>query len=206
MELATREKLIQKLMTGVIDQVIHGIANEETMKAKIVRKQMLAIENARKLKEEQVRLENEKKLKRIEQEKNIAKELVLKVEKEISENALRMIIDDEIRRERRERERKMAHEIVGKFWRVVLKSVDNHVKSICIEMVNEKETISEGLEIFRERVSRQWLLQFWNRWRDWVQMKKAAKLKRIEMIRRCVPRWESEGISSQFFSSIKFRF
>lgn len=196
-EEAQREKLIGKLMAGVIDQVVHGIVDEEIRKASIVRKQMIAVENARKQREEQERRKVEVELKRKEAEKEVARSLAIKIEKETTEKELKRIALQEIRKERQEREKKIARSMADKFWKEILKSVDSHVKSICQEMVNEKEVILEGLETFRERMAKQWLLQFWNRWREWVQMKKQEKLKKYEMIKRCIPRWESEEVANK---------
>ncbi|CAL2041134.1 unnamed protein product [Caenorhabditis brenneri] len=196
-EEAQREKLIARLMTGVIDQVVHGIVDEEIRKASISRKQMIAVENARRQKEEQERRRVEVELKRKETEKEVARSLAMKIEKETTEKELKRIALEEIRKERREREKKIARLMAEKFWKEILKSVDVHVKSICQEMVNEKEVILEGLETFRERMAKQWLLQFWNRWREWVQIKKQEKIKKYEMIRRCVPRWESEEVANK---------
>ncbi|CAP35236.2 Protein CBG17718 [Caenorhabditis briggsae] len=192
---AEREKLIEKLTSGVVDQVVYGIVDEEVRKAKIVRKQMVAMENARQRKAEAERIRLEQEEIRMNKEKEIARNLAMKVEKEVAEKQLKKIAEEELKREKHDRERRLARSITEKFWKEVLKSIDGRVKSICEDMVNEKEAILERLGVFRDRMSKQWLLQFWNRWRDWVQIKKEAKLRKLDMIRRCVPRWESEEIA-----------
>ncbi|EFO91228.1 hypothetical protein CRE_31659 [Caenorhabditis remanei] len=175
-------------MTGVFDQVTAGLIDEEIRKARILRKQIIAFENARKQKEEQERLIKEMELKRKEKEKEVARNLAMKIAKEVTDKDLRRIKVEEMKKEGRERERKLAQHIVNKFWKEVLRSVDCHVKTICVEMVNEKEEILDRLAVISDRLSKQWLLQFWNRWREWVQIKK--------MMRRCVPRWESEDYAN----------
>uniref|UniRef100_A0A1I7TXJ1 PCI domain-containing protein n=1 Tax=Caenorhabditis tropicalis TaxID=1561998 RepID=A0A1I7TXJ1_9PELO len=195
-EEAQREKLIEKLMTGVIDQIVHKIAEDEVNRAIIVRKQMIAFEKAKKQKEEQELLKKEMMLKKQEKEKEVARNLVMKIEREVAERELKRIAEEEIKKERQKRERKLAHSIVEKCWKDVLQSVDNHVKRICEEMVEEQKQILNGLNTFRDRMAKQWLLQFWNRWRDWVALKKEAKLRKYEMIRRCVPKWESEEVAN----------
>ncbi|EFO88066.1 hypothetical protein CRE_27970 [Caenorhabditis remanei] len=185
---AQRHQLVEKLITRVIDQVTAGLIDEEIRKARILRKQIIAFENARKQKEEQERLIKEMELKRKEKEKEVARNLAMKIAKEVTDKDLRRITVDEMKKERRERERKLAQHIVSKFWKEVLRSVDCHVKTICVEMVNEKEEILDRLAVISDRLSKQWLLQFWNRWREWVQIKK--------MMRRCVPRWESEDYAN----------
>ncbi|CAI2351209.1 unnamed protein product [Caenorhabditis sp. 36 PRJEB53466] len=189
-----KEQLIQKLMDGVVDSVFLGIAEEETMKWKMVRKKMKAMEDARRMREEAERKMLEKERKRKDQEEELARKLAKKIEKEAAEWRLERIVQQQIDVERAKREKVLAEKLTEKFWKEMLKTVDHHVLSICEELVDEKETVMEGLETFRGRMSNQWLRQFWDRWREWVQIKKEAKRRRLEMVQKCIPRWESEEV------------
>lgn len=193
-EEAKRDQMVEKMMDRVINQVVQSIIEEEAAKAKIVRKQMKALEEAKKMREEEERKRKEMERKRKQKEEETAKKLAERLEREVSEKELMKVAREAMEKERKGREAGLAQKITDKLLEKSIKSaIDKHVMSICEEMVNEKETILEGLGVFRDRMTKQWLLQFWNRWREWVQMKKETRIHKMQMIVKSVPRWESEG-------------
>uniref|UniRef100_A0A8R1E308 Uncharacterized protein n=1 Tax=Caenorhabditis japonica TaxID=281687 RepID=A0A8R1E308_CAEJA len=182
-------------MHKVIDEVVFGLIEEETRRERVLRKQLKAVEEAKRRREEQERIRMEMELRRQEKEKEVARKIADKIQKQAADEELRLIVKTQIQVERTKREQQLAQRVAEHFWAgIFLKSVDKCVLNICVEMVNEKEAIMDGLEEFRNRMERLWILQFWNRWRAWVRMKKETRIRKMEMVRKCVPRWESEEV------------
>ncbi|CAI5449250.1 unnamed protein product [Caenorhabditis angaria] len=187
-ELRKMNLVIESLSTNVIDQIVRGLVEEEKMKERMRRK----FENEKRRKEEEQRkiLENQKK--RVEIEQRVARRIQENLENKIVDDILCKIIDKEAAEQRKRREIQIAEKMTNKFWeKIVIKFVDSHVSKICGEFVEHKNQIRSKLENFKQNISRQWLLQFCNHWREWAKTKKAKRIRRAEKIRECIPKWEA---------------
>ncbi|CAB3410104.1 unnamed protein product [Caenorhabditis bovis] len=187
------QDLVQKLTMNVIDQIIMNLATEERMKSNILKRQKRQEEMQRKKREEEERLKLERETRKREQEEATSKKIAENIERDTVKRGVEKIILTEMRNERKKRESRIAQKILEKFWqKKVVKMIDSRVLMICEEAIHDKNMIENGLKDFRERISRQWILQFWNRWREVTILKREYKTKRREMLKLCIPKWESK--------------